>query len=79
MFLPLLPKWCTTDTFIIFQGTQTQRTGRSRSNRHSSNTQLRSSAVTMATSQAGSSRASHGDLNNPTVGPYSEQSLSAIK
>lgn len=59
--------------------TQTQRTGRSRSNRHSSNTQLRSSAVTMATSQAGSSRASHGDLNNPTVGPYSEQSLSAIK
>ena len=63
----------------MFQGTQTQRTGRSRRNRHPSNTQLRSSAVTTATSQAGSSSASQGDLSNPTVGPHSEQSLSAIK
>ena len=63
----------------MFQGTQTRRTGRSRRNRDSSNSQLRSGAVTRATSQAGSSSASQGDLNSPTVGPYSEQSMSAVK
>ncbi|KAJ7387208.1 hypothetical protein OS493_004178 [Desmophyllum pertusum] len=62
--------------------TQSLRTGRSRRNRDTSNIQLQSSAVTRTTSQAGSSTTSQGDRNNyyPVgAGPYSEESLSAIK
>ncbi|KAL9981805.1 hypothetical protein ACROYT_G010558 [Oculina patagonica] len=59
--------------------TQSRRTGRSRRNRDTSNSQLQSRAVTRATSQTESSSAGHGDINFVTGGPFSEESLSAIK